>query len=305
MTAHIISVLNMKGGVGKTTITTNLAVELYNRGRKVLVIDVDPQFNSTQTLMKFYEGGLDQYFQLQEDDRVLTRIFTSSNRNRGLATSDTKEFAHKSNNVIHNLSSNNELGSRLDIIPGDMRLIIDINDAASDKFRSFVKKENLRDNYDFVLIDCPPTWGQLTSVALSTSDYYLIPTNLDEFSTIGITLLAELLSDKVDSVDQSLKNLGVVYMFLKQNAAMDGIARSQKPFRTEIEDYLKNKMKDLVKSDVKPFETVFYDDSYFITQSALYFTTLAEEHRIDYKNKVKDLVDEILDRLKILDSEGD
>ena len=49
MTATIISILNMKGGVGKTTVTTNISVELFNRNKRVLVIDVDPQFNSTQT----------------------------------------------------------------------------------------------------------------------------------------------------------------------------------------------------------------------------------------------------------------
>lgn len=296
MTATIISILNMKGGVGKTTVTTNISVELFNRNKRVLVIDVDPQFNSTQTLMKFFEKKLDTYFDLRDEDKTLARVFKSTNQSRGIGNSKTVATKASEASIIHTLSSNS-LGGVLDIIPGDMGLIVDITDAASDKFRSFIKKNHLKDNYDYLLIDCPPTWGQLTSVALSTSDYYLIPTNLDEFSTIGITLLAELLSDKVNSVDKPLKNLGVVYMFLKQNTAEDGIARDQKRFRNDIEAYFTDTMEKLVDSKVRPFDTVFYSDNYLITKSALYFDETIEKHRPDYKQKVCDLVDEIQNRL--------
>ncbi|MEK1393011.1 AAA family ATPase [Limosilactobacillus fermentum] len=296
MTATIISILNMKGGVGKTTLTTNISVELFNRNKRVLVIDVDPQFNSTQTLMKFFEKKLDTYFDLRDKDKTLARVFKSTNQSRGIGNFKTVATKDSESSIIHTVGSNS-LGGVLDIIPGDMGLIVDITDAASDKFRSFIKKNHLKDNYDYILIDCPPTWGQLTSVALSTSDYYLIPTNLDEFSTIGITLLAELLSDKVNSVDKPLKNLGVVYMFLKQNTAEDGIARDQKRFRNDIEEYFTDMMEELVASKVRPFDTVFYSDNYLITKSALYFDEAIEKHRPDYKQKVCDLVDEIQNRL--------
>lgn len=285
----------MKGGVGKTTLTTNLAIELFHRNQRVLVIDVDPQFNSTQTLMKFYEKNLQKYFTLRESNRTLTRVFAPVSRLRGVSKSHQETEKESEDSVIHSLAEKNE--AKLDIIPGDMGLIVDINDAASDKFRAFIKKSHLNTKYDFILIDCPPTWGQLTSVALSTSDYYLIPTNLDEFSTIGITLLAQLLSDKVNSVDKPLKNLGVIYMFLKKNSSEDGIARDQKQFRRDIEEYFQDEMQDLVDSEVKPFDTFFYSDDYFITKSALYFTEEAKQRRPEYEKKVRDLVDEIINRI--------
>lgn len=300
MTATIISILNMKGGVGKTTITTNISVELFNRNERVLVIDVDPQFNSTQTLMKFFEKNLDNYFNLRDQGKTLARVFQSTNQSRGIGNSQLATIKTPAASIIHTLSPNNkgnDKGGVLDIIPGDMGLIVDINDTASDKFKSFIKKNNLKDNYDYILIDCPPTWGQLTSVALSTSDYYLIPTKLDEFSTIGITLLAELLSDKVNSVNKPLKNLGVVYMFLKKNKAKDGIARDQKKFRTDIENYFTDTMEELVDSKVKPFDTLFYNYEYLITKSALYFDEAIETRHPKHKKKIHDLVDEIQNRL--------
>jgi chromosome partitioning protein len=295
MDGKIISVLNLKGGVGKTTITTNMAVELYNRHQKVLVIDADPQFNSTQTLMKFYEKNLDEYFSLLSQRRTLVQVFSSAPTTRGISVS-TESEEEVQDGIIHSLAEAE--GGKLDIIPGDMDLIIDATNAGFDRFPAFIKTSGIRTDYDFVLIDCPPTWGTLTSVALSVSDYYLIPTSLDEFSTIGVTLLGKLLSDKVKSVERPLRNLGVVYTFLKNNTAADGIARDQKVFRDEIEDYFTKEMPDLVGSPVRPFHTVFYRDRFFITRSALYFTDEALEKRPSTSQKVKELVDEVFSRVE-------
>ena len=98
----IISVLNMKGGVGKTTITCNLAIEFANMGYKVLVVDVDPQFNSTQALTRFFYNSLDQYFEWQKQRKTLKYIFTSNDENRGLVDNSVS-------NPIVNLKNKNKL----------------------------------------------------------------------------------------------------------------------------------------------------------------------------------------------------
>lgn len=82
MKARTISILNMKGGVGKTTISTNLAIELFRKGFKVLLIDIDPQFNSTQSLFKYF-SKISTYFKLRDEGRTITSIF-SGEKGKGI-----------------------------------------------------------------------------------------------------------------------------------------------------------------------------------------------------------------------------
>src|SRR5699024_7654548 len=143
----------------------------------------------------------------------------------------------------------------LDIIPGDLHLIIDINASAADKLGAYFFENRLTENYDYILIDCPPTWGQLTTVALSQSNFYIIPTNLDDFSTMGISILATQLKEKNNSLQGKLKALGVVYMLLNPTKANNGIALAHRKYKEDLEKFLSTKMNKRVHSTVKPFDT--------------------------------------------------
>ncbi|MEQ6357741.1 AAA family ATPase [Lysinibacillus sp. M3] len=289
--AKVISILNMKGGVGKTTLSCNLALELAQKDYKVLVIDIDPQFNTTQSLFKFYEGNFDSYTEIRKTDNTIRGIFTKKAKS-GLVRGEEPEGTEF--NPIYNLSHKNDLAIQpMHIIPGDLRLIVDINSTAADRFNSFFKRKNLIHKYDYIIIDCPPTWGQLTSVALSVSNYYLIPTKLDEFSTIGITILSEQLGEKVDGVDGELKCLGVVYMMLQETSSPTGIARRHKNFKESIEEFYEQ-MSLEVDSNVKEFDTVIYNKPSISSSSVIYRN---HKQYPELKVRILDIIDEIEQRI--------
>lgn len=292
MRAKTISILNMKGGVGKTTISTNLAIELFNKNHKVLLIDIDPQFNSTQSLFKYF-SKISTYFGLRDEKRTITSIF-SGDKGKGISRENGD-----TDNLIYTLKGNQDDPDRpvLDIIPGDLKLIIDINTQAIDRLSGFFNRNNLKEHYDFIIFDCPPTWGQVTSVSLSLSNYYLIPTKLDDFSTIGITLLSQLLKEKVESVQTPLKCLGVVYTMINETSAASGISVKQTRYKEKIEKFFIDTMNDEVKFDVKAFDTVIYNYTPVASQSIVY-EEYSNPKGISLYESISELTNEILSRME-------
>ncbi|GGG34211.1 hypothetical protein GCM10007425_31170 [Lysinibacillus alkalisoli] len=268
MGAHTISVLNMKGGVGKTTLSTNLAIELYNLGHKVLLIDIDPQFNATQSLFKYYKN-ISEYFAVRDKRLTIADIFiweTSPGISR-------QQNPRNESNVIFELKQKQLDGNKtafLHIIPGDLRLIVDVNAQAGDKLGAFFNRNKIKEKYDYIIFDCPPTWGQITLVSLGLSNYYLIPTALDDFSTIGVTLLSQLLQQKVESLATDLKCLGVVYTMLNETTATSGISHKQRPYKDDLEAFFEETMSEEVKSPVKAFDTVLYNYPAAVARSIIY-----------------------------------
>lgn len=239
MTAKVISFINMKGGVGKTTLTINIGDKLSKRGKKVLIIDMDPQFNATQSLLLYKVKKLET---ANEQANIKSHESTTNSSEEQIvkdeirSTEYYKDLSEKKQTVLQMFESSNLTNPRGDIckkisdnlylIPGDLQLSKEITGDTSNKVGAvykFLTQNNILDEYEYVLIDCPPTWSILTHSSLVASDYYVIPSKVDLYSSIGIKLLEEQINNKIYSdpmyelSNRKLQQLGVVFTLVHRN----------------------------------------------------------------------------------------
>lgn len=202
MSAPVVSFINMKGGVGKTTLCVGIAEYLANyMDKSVLVIDIDPQFNATQSILNHY-SRVDEYIEkLQPTKKTIRRIFETP-------TSLMEQAKDVSVDEVVTAVDN-----KLDFILGDINIIFDTAQEAVRirKVKSFIEKNDLKNKYDYIFIDSPPTISLFTDAALVASDYYLVPVKIDHYSVLGATSLIGVIRNLQHNHNPEIKNLGFVY----------------------------------------------------------------------------------------------
>src|SRR3712207_908127 len=173
---HIAAVCNQKGGVGKTALTINLGAALAGEGKKVCLIDLDPQGHLT-------EGVGMKHLYLQEGGNLYK------------ALTDHKDEIHK---LVHDVPH-----EKFDIIPSNYEMMLAEQTLFMTRNREHKLRALLSDitGYDWVLIDCPPNLGNLTDNALNAARLVVIPIQAETTSVRAL----DLLFDQIESIEQGLK----------------------------------------------------------------------------------------------------
>jgi len=214
MKEKIISVINQKGGVGKTTTVINLAAGLSLQGKKVLVIDLDPQGNATTGL------GLSN---LENSDKTIYSVLNGTRK--------ISEVIQKTQFENLNLITSNVDLSGLEI------------ETAGDSKRAFILKNHLMAylndsgaSYSHILIDCPPSLSLLTIMALVASNSLVVPLQAEFFALEGLTQLMKTIERIKNNLNQNLNIRGILLTMYDKRNKLSGEVEN------EARDYFKEKV---------------------------------------------------------------
>lgn len=255
----IVSIFNQKGGVGKTTSVVNLAVALVKEGKKVLVIDMDPQANTT-TGLGVDKGGdsvYDLFYEILDDKEE-----NEKEKNEELEENEEdKKSRIEAEKRIDFSKYIKETDSGVLLIKSESSLsgleveLVNLDPVS----RTEVLKQivgQIEEEYDFVLIDCPPSLGLLSINALVASDSIIIPIQTEYYALEGVSELMNTYKLVKDSLNKNLEIEGVLLtMFDKRTNLSYEVVE-------EVKSYFKNKVfKTMIPRNVRLAEAPSYGKS--------------------------------------------
>ena len=220
MNRKIISVINQKGGVGKTTTVINLAAGLAMKEKKILVIDLDPQGNATTGLglSNIENSELTIYSVLNGNKKISEVIQATKFENLNLVT------------------SNVDLSGLEVETAGDTRRAFKLKDELAPILN------NSRAQYDYILIDCPPSLSLLTVMALVASDELVVPLQTEFFALEGLTQLMKTIERIKSNLNSSLNIRGILLTMYDKRNKLSG----------QVEQEARNYFKEKVYSTIVP-----------------------------------------------------
>ena len=246
---RIITITNQKGGVGKTTTAINLSACLAEAGQHVMLVDFDPQGNASSGL------GLEQ----EDFDKTVYDMMI--------------EEASVNECIIKEIQPN------LDVLPSDMNLA-----GAEIEFQEVENKEKLlssclnqvRDTYDFIVIDCPPSLGLLTLNAFTAADSVLIPIQSEFYALEGVSQLVKTITIVQQTSNKDLEIEGVLLTMF------DGRTNLSIQVADEVKKFFGNKVyKTIIPRNVRLSEAPSYGEPIIVydpkSKGADVYTKLAKE----------------------------
>ena len=209
--SRIIAIANQKGGVGKTTTAINLSSCLAEKGKKVLVIDMDPQGNTTSGLGVDKNALENTIYEMIIGECLLEECLLE--------------------NVFNNLS----------LIPSNVNLSgaeIELMDIEGKEYIVRGQVNTIRDNYDFVIIDCPPSLSMLTVNAMTTADSVIVPIQCEYYALEGLS--------------QLIHTITLVKKRLNPNLDMEGVVFTMYDARTNLSLHVKNNLHQNIYKTIIP-----------------------------------------------------
>lgn len=247
--SRVIAIANQKGGVGKTTTSTNLSACLAEVGKKVLLVDIDPQGNATSGL------GVEK----DELENTLYELFVGDCTLEECLQED----------VIDNLSllpSNVNLsGAEIDLLHVDRS--------------QYILKDNInkiRENYDYIIIDCPPSLNILTVNALTTADSVLVPIQCEYYALEGLSQLIYTINLVKKRLNSSLTMEGVVFTMYdaRTNLSLEVVENVKKNLKQNIYKTIIPRNVKLAEAPSRGMPIIMYDGK---SAGAESYRMLAEE----------------------------
>ena len=208
----IIAVANQKGGVGKTTTTVNLSAMLAKRGKKVILIDADPQGNATSGLGVEKDNVKSLYDVLVNEEPIEGTLIETTNKNLKVCPSNIN-LAGAEVELVSLMSREYRLKEQLDVV---------------------------KDKYDYILIDCPPSLGLITLNAFTASDSVLIPVQCEYYALEGL--------------GQLINTINLVKKHLNKALEIEGAVLTMYDIRTNLSNQVVREVKKYF--DDKVFKTV-------------------------------------------------
>ncbi|WP_270740323.1 ParA family protein [Lacticaseibacillus paracasei] len=314
MTAKVISFINMKGGVGKTTLCKEIGYNLaHQHSKQVLLIDIDPQINLTQAVFGYYNFAQSDDIKKKiekrevEDAKKRKKVMPKQSKKSLDKNKDkklekikvsTKSINHLFQGTTVSSSEPSKIIQKLDssfsIIPGELGIEFITRNLNSNQIENgiydFIRKNELRNQFDFILIDCPPTYSSYTVAALKPSDYFIIPVHPEVYSLLGVDMLLNVVENVVKENDlyfegKPLRDLGVIFT---------DIVNSPSKWTTDFMSDMRNSKK------LKQRGVTFFSNSFIhneaIKKDMSYFIDNSNAKAISKPN-LKDIVTELLERI--------
>ncbi|MCI1478094.1 MAG: ParA family protein [Clostridium beijerinckii] len=219
----VISFLNIKGGVAKTTSCVNVAAELGRRGKKVLIIDLDPQSNATKYLNVYNPNTKGTYELLAGEDVPIQGT------------------------IYKNLWI---VPANINLIMSEGEILADTKKARETRLKKWLNSKK-EDSFDYILIDCPPSLGMLSINALAASKYVIVPLKIDKFALDGFEYLMGSIQGVKEEFNDELKLLGIL-------VTMDRATTINREIKQELKEELGDMLfKQSIRDNVDVIKSTF------------------------------------------------